>query len=132
VGLESWLLDPDQGHALVPVVDPGAIRAGLHVTSDCIAKPVWAAAAMADRAPAKGARFERRVQVTGFDVNGGRIRAGETSRDRIRTGLVVYTWLSTELGSLGTQVDVQYLRERHPATVAAASLLDPEMRRMGS
>jgi hypothetical protein len=81
---------------------------------------------MADRAPARGARFERRVQVTGFDVNGGRVRAGD------RTGLVVYTWLSTELGSLGTQVDVQYLRERHPATVAAASLLDPEMRRMGS
>jgi glycine cleavage system aminomethyltransferase T len=44
----------------------------------------------------------------------------------------VYAWLSTELGSLGTQVDVQYVGERHPATVAADPLFDPEMRRMRS
>jgi hypothetical protein len=31
--------------SMAPVVDPGAIRAGLHVTSDGIAKAVWAAAA---------------------------------------------------------------------------------------
>jgi hypothetical protein len=67
-----------------------------------------------------------------LDVTGGRVRAGQTSRGRIRTGLVVYAWLSTELGSLGKQVDVQYLRERHPATVAADSLFAPEMLRMRS
>ena len=100
MGLESWLLDPDQGHAPVPVVDPGAIRAGLHVTSDCIAKAVWAAAAMADRAPARGARFERRVQVTGFDVSGGHVRAVESSRGRIRNSLVVYAWLSSTCASI--------------------------------
>jgi glycine cleavage system aminomethyltransferase T len=45
---------------------------------------------------------------------------------------IVYAWLSTDLGSLGTQVDVQYLGERHHATVAADPLFDPEMRPMRS
>jgi glycine cleavage system aminomethyltransferase T len=72
------------------------------------------------------------VQVTGFDVSGGRVRAVESSRGRIRNSLVVYAWLSSELGSLGTQVDVQYLGERHPATVAGDPLFDPELQRMRS
>jgi glycine cleavage system aminomethyltransferase T/glycine/D-amino acid oxidase-like deaminating enzyme len=88
-GLESRLLAPEEVRALIPLVDPGAILAGFQVASDGIARAVWAAEAMADRARARGARFEGGVQVTGFDVSGGRVRAVETSRGRIRTDLVV-------------------------------------------
>jgi glycine cleavage system aminomethyltransferase T len=45
---------------------------------------------------------------------------------------IAYAWLPPELSGPGTQVEVQYFAERHPATVAADPLFDPEMRRMRS
>ena len=39
---------------------------------------------------------------------------------------IAYAWLPTKLADLGTQVEVQYLAERHSATVAADPLIDPE------
>jgi glycine cleavage system aminomethyltransferase T len=45
---------------------------------------------------------------------------------------IAYAWLPPELAELGSAVEIQYLGERHPATVAADPLFDPEMRRMRS
>ncbi|MDP8978085.1 MAG: FAD-dependent oxidoreductase [Actinomycetota bacterium] len=43
---------------------------------------------------------------------------------------IAYAWLPAELAAEGTSVQVEYLAERHPATVSPDPLFDPSMRRM--
>ncbi|TCP52040.1 glycine cleavage system aminomethyltransferase T [Tamaricihabitans halophyticus] len=43
---------------------------------------------------------------------------------------LAYAWLPTDLSEEGTRVDVAYFDRRHPATVVADPVLDPEMKRM--
>jgi glycine cleavage system aminomethyltransferase T/glycine/D-amino acid oxidase-like deaminating enzyme len=88
-GLESHLLTPEEVAEKIPILDPGRIYGGYFVPSDGIAKAVWACAAMAEEATARGARFYGETPVTGIDVSGDRVRGVETSRGRIETELVV-------------------------------------------
>jgi glycine cleavage system aminomethyltransferase T/glycine/D-amino acid oxidase-like deaminating enzyme len=43
---------------------------------------------------------------------------------------LAYAWLPAELAAEGTRLEVSYFDRRHPATVVADPLLDPEMTRM--
>ncbi|MBW3601239.1 MAG: FAD-dependent oxidoreductase [Actinobacteria bacterium] len=43
---------------------------------------------------------------------------------------IAYAWLPAELAVEGASVEVEYLAERHPATVSPDPLFDPTMRRM--
>ncbi|MDQ6877316.1 MAG: FAD-dependent oxidoreductase [Candidatus Dormibacteraeota bacterium] len=89
-GLEANVIDPEAARKLVPLLDPGAIRAALHVPSDGVARQVAAAEAMAARATAQGGfRFHGGVQVTGFDIVDGHVRGVATTAGPIRTELVV-------------------------------------------
>ena len=88
-GLESALLSPDECIEKSPLLDPGRIYGGFFVPSDGIAKAVRACEAMAREAESRGARFYGNTEVTDVLVEGGRVKAVETSRGRIETETVL-------------------------------------------
>jgi dimethylglycine oxidase len=84
-GVESELLSPEECVEKSPLLDPEKIRGGLYVPSDGIAKAVRVSEATAREAQSRGAKFYGETEVTGIEVEGGRVRAVETSRGRIET-----------------------------------------------
>ena len=88
-GIYSELISPEECVAKVPLIDPGKVYGGFFVPSDGIAKAIRACEAMARLATARGAVFQGETEVTGIEVEGGRVRAVETSRGRIETDLVI-------------------------------------------
>jgi glycine/D-amino acid oxidase-like deaminating enzyme len=82
-GVESELLSPEECVEKSPLLDPEKIRGGFYVPSDGIAKGVRISEAMAREAQARGAKFYGETEVTGIEVENGRIKAVETSRGRI-------------------------------------------------
>jgi glycine cleavage system aminomethyltransferase T/glycine/D-amino acid oxidase-like deaminating enzyme len=84
-GVESELLSPEECVEKSPLVDPEKIRGGFYVPSDGIAKAVRISEAMAREAQARGAKFYGETEVTGIEVENGRIKAVETSQGRIET-----------------------------------------------
>lgn len=84
-GVESELLSPEECVEKSPLLDPEKIRGGLYVPSDGIAKAIRVSEAMAREAQSRGAKFYGETEVTGIEVQGGRVRAVETSRGRIET-----------------------------------------------
>jgi glycine cleavage system aminomethyltransferase T/glycine/D-amino acid oxidase-like deaminating enzyme len=88
-GLASELLTPDEVAERIPLIDPERIQAGYFVPTDGVARAVHACEALADEARGRGASFHAETEVTAVEVDGGRVRAVETSAGRIQTGLVV-------------------------------------------
>ena len=84
-GVESELLSPEECAEKSPLVDPGEIRGGFYVPSDGIAKGVRVSEAMARGAQRRGAKFYVETEVTGIEVEGGRVKAVVSSRGRIET-----------------------------------------------
>jgi dimethylglycine oxidase len=84
-GVESALLSPQECVEKSPLLDPGKIFGGFYVPSDGLAKGVRVSEAMAREARARGAKFYGETEVTGIEVNDGRVKAVETSRGRIET-----------------------------------------------
>jgi dimethylglycine oxidase len=87
-GLPAALLDPDEVHARVELIDRERILGALHTPADGIAKAVRAAGAMADGA---GAALQAlgECPVTGIERVSGRVRAVHTALGAVRTDTVV-------------------------------------------
>jgi glycine/D-amino acid oxidase-like deaminating enzyme len=77
------LLTPAEAAERVPLLDPGTILGAYHVPGDGIARAVDIATVLARRAAERGAAFEGGVTVTGFETDGGRVRAVATDRGRV-------------------------------------------------
>jgi glycine cleavage system aminomethyltransferase T/glycine/D-amino acid oxidase-like deaminating enzyme len=84
-GVESELLSPEECAEKSPLLDAREIRGGFYVPSDGIAKGVRVSEAMAREAQRRGAKFYGETEVTGIEVEGGRVKAVETSHGRIET-----------------------------------------------
>ncbi len=84
-GVESQLLSPEECVEKSPLLDPKEIYGGFYVPSDGIAKAVRISEAMAREAESRGAKFYGETEVTGIEVEKGRVKAVETSRGRIET-----------------------------------------------
>jgi glycine cleavage system T protein len=85
-GLPSAMLTPEDAATLVPALDPGAIIGALHTPADGVAKALRAVAAMTAAAGARGLRAYGGCEVTGFDIQRGRVRAVHTARGTIACG----------------------------------------------
>jgi glycine cleavage system T protein len=85
-GLDARLLTPAEVAELIPLIDPKAIRGGLHVADDGIAKGVRAAEALCrhDEIAAVGD-----CEATGLVIEGGRAVGVETALGTIRAEHVV-------------------------------------------
>ena len=89
-GVECHLLGPSECRERAPLLDPSTIRGGLFSPGAGIGRPVVACEAMARDAQGLGAaRFQGGTAVTGFEREGGRIRAVLTDRGRIATDAVL-------------------------------------------
>ena len=88
-GLESRLMEPDEVHELLPLVDTELILGGIHVERDGILRAVPFVEQLAARARALGVEFVGETHVTAVDRSGGRVRSVETSRGRVACEQVV-------------------------------------------
>ena len=82
-GVESELLSPEECVEKSPLLDRASIYGGFYVPSDGIAKGVRISQAMAREA--RGATFYGETEVTGIEVERGRVKAVQTTRGRIET-----------------------------------------------
>ncbi|HET7479701.1 MAG TPA: FAD-binding oxidoreductase, partial [Rubrobacteraceae bacterium] len=88
-GLESEIIGPEECVEKVPLIDPTTIYGGFFVPTDGIARAVRACEVMAKASTERGAEFHGETEVTGVEVEGGRVRAVETSRGRIETETII-------------------------------------------
>jgi glycine cleavage system T protein len=88
-GLSAELIDPTEVRRKIPILNVEHVHGALHVPTDGIAKAVRAAEAMANIARERGVEFHGRTQVTGIEVEKGRVRAIVTPAGRIRTPRVL-------------------------------------------
>src|SRR5919204_2114064 len=80
-GIEGTeLLTPEETAERIPILEPGHILGSYLVPSDGIAKGVRVAAALGEKATAKGVSFEGGVTVTGFDIRDGRVHGVRTDQ----------------------------------------------------
>jgi dimethylglycine oxidase len=86
-GMEASLLSPAETCAKLDLIDQEAILGAYFVPSDGVAKPVWAAEALARSAG--GATTYDRTEVTGIETERGRVRAVLTTRGRVETERVL-------------------------------------------
>lgn len=89
LGVETEWLGPDDAARLAPGLDSGGVLAATFCARDGIADPNGVTMGFAKAAQASGVAIERDTDATGIVVEGGRIKAVETSRGRIATPIVV-------------------------------------------
>ncbi|GAA2346664.1 FAD-dependent oxidoreductase [Saccharopolyspora halophila] len=124
-GVEGELLDPAQVRERFPQVDPERLHGGLHVPSDGVAKPVRAAEAMMREARRLGVRFLGGTEVTGFDVQDGRVRAVRTSAGEIvaETVLCCAGIWGPKIGRMaGVSIPVQPVAHQYAVTTPVPEL----------
>ncbi|MFP3855412.1 MAG: FAD-dependent oxidoreductase [Anaerolineales bacterium] len=94
-GLESELITAEAVQEHVPLVDPSIIEGGFYVPSDGDAKAVNAVEAMAEYTKElDAATYHGGIEVTGFELDKGRVTAVNTNQGSIRTEQVL---LSTNI-----------------------------------
>src|SRR5919204_2471305 len=74
-GLPADLVDAVAVRRKIPILNVERVHGALHVPSDGIAKSVRASEAMAHVARERGTEFHGRTQVTGIEVENGRVQA---------------------------------------------------------
>src|SRR5699024_10925168 len=89
-GIEAHLVSPKEIGELVPYIDAGLLVGGFYTPSGAIVNPVEAGRIMRERAEELGALTTcENVEVTGFDVRGGRVQSVRTSAGEIAADVVV-------------------------------------------
>ncbi|RPI84384.1 MAG: FAD-dependent oxidoreductase, partial [Planctomycetaceae bacterium] len=106
------------GHSRFPIMaalyhPPGGI-----IRHDAV---VWAYARGADRG---GAQIHQKTEVTGIDVQGGRVTGVQTSRGRIQTGCVVNA-TAGYASTISTMAGVPLPIESHPLQACVTEPLKP-------
>ena len=86
-GLPGALLTPAEAKDHLPLLNADAILGAYYVPSDGVAKPVWAAEALARSA--SGATFRGREKVTGIQSANGRVTGVVTDKETIPTEQVL-------------------------------------------
>ncbi len=89
VGLEAELISASEARRMFPMMSLEGVEGALYLPTDGSAKAPVLAQAMANSAQLRGATFYPDTRVTGIEVVNGRVQAVQTSRGRIRTGIVV-------------------------------------------
>lgn len=118
-GLEMHLLSAKEAQALWPLMQVDDVVGAAFLPTDGQANPSDIALALAKGARAKGVRIVEDVTVTGFVVEGGRIRAVETDRGRVSCGKLVLAsgqWTRQLAGRLGVNVPLVSVQHQYVIT----------------
>ena len=89
LGLDVKVLTPAEAKAIVPELEVGDLLGGTFCESDGLASPNDLVLGFAQGARAHGVQILLETEATGFEMEGGRIRAVQTSRGPIETRTVV-------------------------------------------
>ncbi len=89
LGVDVRVIGPDDAQALVPALRVDDVRAAVWGPQDGVAGPAEVTAGFARRARELGARIVEGVEVTGFVVERGRLRAVRTTRGDISAPVAV-------------------------------------------
>ena len=87
--LPARVIDADEAVRLLPLLDRRRVLGALYVPSDGLVKAVPATAKLGAMAAAAGATFYGNTTVTGFLIDGGRVRGVETTGGTIRSDIVL-------------------------------------------
>jgi sarcosine oxidase subunit beta len=89
LGVEVDVVSPEEARGLAPGLEVDGVLGATFCARDGIADPNGVTMGFAKAAQAAGARIYRETEVTGIDVQAGRVGAVETTRGRISTRKVV-------------------------------------------
>lgn len=89
VGLDAHLLSPTEARALFPLMDLTSVEGALYLPHDGSATATVLARAMIQRAQDLGVAFFPHTQVSGLELDRGRVRAIHCSAGRIETEHVI-------------------------------------------
>jgi sarcosine oxidase subunit beta len=89
LGVDVRIISPADARALVPALHVDDLVAAVWGPQDGLAGPAEVTAGFAKRARELGVRILEGVEVTGFELAGGRVRGVRTSRGAIATDVVV-------------------------------------------
>ena len=88
-GIPSQILSRDDIHRRWPFLNTGDVFGGAFCETDGYASPHEVTHAMAKRARELGIRIVEQTEVTGIEVENGRVRSVSAGKDRIETPIVV-------------------------------------------
>jgi sarcosine oxidase, subunit beta len=126
LGLDVAWLTASEAAAMTPGLDASGVAAATFCAKDGIADPNGVTMGFAKAAQARGLTIRRETEVTGIEVEGGRIAGVSTSRGRIATRAVVNAagpWAGQVAGLAGAPLPVTPERRHifiaHPAAGAS-------------
>lgn len=129
LGIDSRYLTPDEARMIVPHIDTSQFLAATFCHRDGHLNPFHTTEAYAQAAERLGVRIFKHTEVTGIELDKGRIQAVETSRGRIATPIVVNAaggW-SKGIGAMAG-VDIPIFVQRHQILVTEP--LEPVLKPM--
>jgi sarcosine dehydrogenase len=118
-GLEMHLLTPAEARDLWPLMQVDDVVGAAFLPTDGQANPSDLALALAKGARAGGVHIVEEVAVTGFSVEGGRVRAVETTGGRVACGRLVLCcgqWTRQLAARLGVNVPLAPLQHQYVVT----------------
>ena len=116
--VDAHLLGPDDARDLIPLLS-NQILGALHVPSDGIARAVRAVEAMSADSASMGVEFHGNVEITGFDVRGGRVRGVRTGAGTIEAEKVLIAtgiWAPSTAGLAGITVPLIPMQHQYAVT----------------
>lgn len=134
--LEMEIISPSEAKALFPLIDDSGLEGAAFIPSDGYVDPASLCQAVASAARKQGADIRQNVEVTDFNVAGGRVASVETREGRWEAQNVIIAtgmW-SRELGAkLGIRVPACAVEHQYIVTESTGSeighyptLRDPE------
>ena len=123
-GVEAHILSTAEARDLFPMLSERALGA-IYVPSDIHTKATRPAEAMAREAERNGASFFGNVEVTGFEISGGRVAAVQTTQGDIETELVVSAagiWAPRLGDMVGTPIPLSPMQHIYAVTTPLPEL----------
>ncbi len=125
-GVEADLLSPADALELIPLLSDRILGA-LHVPADGIARPIRAVEAMAADSASRGVEFHGHVEITGFDVQCGRVHGVQTSTGAIEAEHVLIAtgiWAPATARLAGITVPLIPMQHQYAVTSPLEQLRD--------
>jgi sarcosine oxidase subunit beta len=115
LGVDVRVITPREAQAIVPALRVDDLIAAVWGPGDGVAGPAEVTAGFARRARQLGARIAEGVEVTGLDLDGGRVRGVRTSEGAVATPVVVNAAgpAAARVGRLAGVTVPVYPRRRH-------------------
>ncbi len=124
-GVRSEVVGPQRCAELHPMLDQGAVLAGLHSPDDGLAKAVRACESFVARATSRGASVRGGVRVTSVTQRGGRVTGVETDAGPLPADVVVLCagfWGAALGEAAGVDVPLLPLAHQYVRTTAVPGL----------